>query len=530
MAAFDVAQGLVPELIAQHGRWQADKPAAVCGDETLSWADFDRRTNQIGRALLANGLESGQRLAVLMSNSLDMLEVLFGAGKAGLCVVPLNLSIADAALAAMIRDSDARAVVASGAERDRVDALLAQGELSVALHRIGTSAPRAGWGDLRRLRDAQPFHVPPVAVAPQAECNIIYSSGTTGLPKGIVHSHQCRLHWAQDMAIALRYHSGAITVLSLGLYSNISWVAMLATILVGGTMVIMPAFGASGLLQQVERHRISHGAFVPVQLQRLLDCPDLGLRDLRSLQTIMCCGSPLPAPVKRAARDRLGCDLIELYGLTEGIVTVLSPEDFDSHLDSVGKPIPGQEIRILGADDHEVAAGEPGEVAGYGRLAMDGYHRRPEANSEATWRDSEGRRWLRSGDIGRIDSSGFLHIVDRKKDMIISGGQNIYAVDVESVLVQHPQVAEVAVVGAPSERWGETPIAIVVPRARAAGQDVIPDDSAAEALRQWANARLGKQQRIHRVFYRDSLPRNPNGKILKRELRRELAESGAGNA
>ena len=529
MGAFDIAQGLISELIAQHGRWQADKPAVVCGDEVLSWTAWDRRTNQVGRALLANGLEPGQRVAVLMSNSLDMLDVLFGAGKAGLCVVPLNLSVTDAALAAMIRDSDARAVVASGEQRDRVDALLAQGVLTTSQQRIGCGASRAGWQDLHRLRDAQSHGVLPAAVAPQAECNIIYSSGTTGLPKGIVHSHQCRLHWAQDMAIALRYHSGAVTVLSLGLYSNISWVSMLATILVGGTMVIMPAFSAAGLLEQVERHRITHGAFVPVQLQRLLESPALGAHDVRSLQSIMCCGSPLPAPVKRAARDRLGCDLIELYGLTEGIVTVLAPEDFDSHLESVGKPIPGQEIRILDAKDREVAAGEPGEVVGYGRLAMDGYHQRPEANKEATWVGGDGRRWLRSGDIGRIDSGGFLYIVDRKKDMIISGGQNIYAVDIESVLVQHPSVAEVAVVGAPSKRWGETPVAIVVPRARAAGDAAVTDSSEAEGLRQWANSRLGKQQRIHRIFYRESLPRNPNGKILKRELRRELTESGAGN-
>jgi len=231
----------------------------------------------------------------------------------------------------------------------------------------------------------------------------------------------------------------------------------------------------------------------------------------------MCCGSPLAPALKRATRDRLECDLIELYGLTEGIITTLAPEDFDRKIESVGKPIPGQQLKLVDNDGRETAPGESGEIVGYGRLVMEHYHNRPDATAEATWTDELGRRWLRTGDIGRLDEDGFLYIVDRKKDMILSGGQNVYPGDIEAVMLSHPDVAEVAVIAVPSERWGEAPMAVVVPRA---GSSIEP-----AALVAWTNARVGKQQRVSRIVLRDSLPRNPNGKILKRELRAEYVSA-----
>ena len=360
--------------------------------------------------------------------------------------------------------------------------------------------------------------MPTARVAAEDECNVIYSSGTTALPKGIVHTHACRLNWATDLGLALRYHSGAVTVCSVGLYSNIMWAAMLATVLVGGTIVVLPAFTPEALLAAIERHRVSHGAFVPVQLQRLLEA-DLEARDLGSLETLMCCGSPLPPAVKRDVPRRLGCDLIELYGLTEGLITTLDPEDFERKLESVGRPIPGQQLMLLDGDDRPVRPGEAGEIVGLGRLTMTGYLNRPDATQEATWVDPQGRRWLRTGDIGRLDDEGFLYLVDRKKDMILSGGQNVYPADLEAVLLQHPDVAEAAVIGIPSERWGETPLALVVSRTPG-GDDDAAGDARARGLRDWANARLGRQQRIAELRFVAALPRNPNGKILKRELRR----------
>jgi acyl-CoA synthetase (AMP-forming)/AMP-acid ligase II len=520
VGAYDVPRPLIPDLIAQHGRWQGGKVAVICGERRWNWTEFDRATCRVANGLAALGLAPGDRAAVLMGNGLEMLATLFGAGRAGVSVVPLNVSVSDEAVAAMIVDSGARAVFAAGTHCARIDTLVVSGKLPVAILRVGVDHPDAsGWIDFAAWQDAQSAAPPTVRVEPATECNIIYSSGTTGIPKGIVHSHACRQHWAEDMALALRYHSGAVTVCSLGLYSNISWVSMLATILVGGTLVLMPAFSAAALVEEIERHGVSHGSFVPVQFQRILELPGLAQRRIGSLQAIMCCGSPLAPELKRATRDALCCELIELYGLTEGIVTTLAPEDFDRKLESVGKPIPGQQLGLVGDDDELAAPGQPGEIVGYGRLVMDGYHGRPEATAEATWTDSDGRRWLRTGDIGRLDEEGFLYIVDRKKDMILSGGQNVYPADIEAVLHGRGDLLESAVIGIPSRRWGETPLAVVVPRAGAAPE---PDE-----LRNWLNARVGRQQRVCGVVLRAALPRNPNGKVLKRELRTEYAALAA---
>jgi long-chain acyl-CoA synthetase len=517
MGWYDVPRPIVPDLIVQHGRNQARKPALLEGSRRLDWAGFDAATNRVANGLQGLGLAPGRRLAVLMSNSIEMALTLFGAGKAGVSVVPLNTSVPDAAVASMIRDSDAVAVAASGEHCRRIDALVAAGELPGGLVRMGVGAPAdAGWLDFSTWQAAAPASRPDAGATPGTECNIIYSSGTTGLPKGIVHTHACRMRWATDLAIALRYHSGATTVCSLGLYSNISWVAMLCTVLVGGTIVVMPSFSAEALADTVARYRVTHGAFVPVQLQRLMDLPDVGTRDFGSLQAIMCCGSPLPPALKRRTRDTLGCELIELYGLTEGIVTTLAPEDFDRKLESVGKPIPGQQLKLVRDDDREAGPGEPGEICGYGRLVMEGYHGRPEATAEATWVDPEGRRWLRTGDIGRLDDEGFLYIVDRKKDMILSGSQNVYPVDIEMVMLEHAAVREVAVVGIPSTRWGETPLAVVVPAVAVDADELVA----------WTNSRVGRQQRIAGAVFVEELPRNPNGKILKRELRKAYAAHG----
>jgi acyl-CoA synthetase (AMP-forming)/AMP-acid ligase II len=504
----------LPDLVALHGKWRAARTAVIEGDRRLTWREFERETARAASGLETLGLNSGDRVALLMDNSLEMTVLLFGIMRSGCVAVPLNISIPDSAVAGMIGDAQARAVFASERHRARIDALRSISDAVAGAARVGLGDNRAGWIDFDHWLqcEAPDWHG---AVDPQQECNIIYSSGTTGVPKGIVHTHACRMHWATELGLVLRYRSDCITLCSLGLFSNITWVAMLCTVLVGGTMVISPQFNAAAAVDLIERERVTHGTFVPVQLERLLAVPNLNSRDLSSLDTLMCCGSPLPLEVKRKFPKTFGCQLIELYGLTEGLCTVLCPEDFAAKIESVGKPFIGTDLRIIGEDDGEQPAGQTGEIVGFGPLLMSGYHHNDAASLDATWTDAQGQRWLRTGDLGRLDADGFLYIVDRKKDMILSGGQNIYPADIEAVMRSHPHVSDVAVIGVRSFQWGETPVAVVVPAANV--------DLAADQLMEWTNARVGKQQRIRGVVSRATLPRNANGKVLKRELRQELA-------
>jgi acyl-CoA synthetase (AMP-forming)/AMP-acid ligase II len=515
MTWFQAPAPLVPDLIAQNGRWLAGQSALIDGSLRLSWGEFAADTARVANALLKRGLARGERVAVLMDSRYETVLVLFGIICAGGVAVPLNVSVPDSSVADMCADAACVVVFASGAHCARIDALRARGELRDGYF-VGCDSPADGWLEFAAFLANEPDTLPAVQIAPEDECNLIYSSGTTALPKGIVHTHECRMRWAYDAAIALRYRSGCRTLCSLGLYSNISWVSMLATMLVGGTLVLQRSFSPPETLAIIEAECITHGAFVPVQLQRLLGFPERQRFRADSLEALMCCGSPLPVTVKSQFVREFGCDLIELYGLTEGLMTILQPEDFERKLASVGKPVLGADIRILGEDDRDVATGETGEIVGRGRLIMAGYHGREQANHESTWIDEVGRQWLRTGDVGRLDEERFLYIVDRKKDMIISGGQNIYPTDIEAVIRNHAAVADVAVIGVPSERWGETPLAVVV--LHVAGSLTAPE------LLAWTNSRVGKQQRISAVVLRESLPRNPNGKVLKRQLREAYAQ------
>jgi acyl-CoA synthetase (AMP-forming)/AMP-acid ligase II len=513
MTWFAPRETTLADLIRLHGRWRAGRDALIVGERRLDWGEFERATARIANGLAALGLVTGDRIVLLMDNSLEMALLLFGIIREGCVAVPLNVSVPDAAVGAMIEDAGVRAIFASGAHCARIDALSEHSARTAAACRVAVGATPPGWIRFDDWHGAQ-SHDLATRVQPEQECNVIYSSGTTGIPKGIVHTHRCRMSWAADLAQVLRYRSDCVTLCSLGLYSNITWVAMLCAVYVGGTMVVMPSFRPGSALDLIERERITHGTVVPLQIERMLAEPALAGRDFTSLDTFMCCGSPLDLGLKRGFPERFGCRLIELYGLTEGVCTVLAPEDFERKTASVGKPFLGTDLKILDEDDRDLPAGATGEIVGRGPLLMAGYLNRDAASAEATWTDAAGERWLRTGDLGRLDEEGFLYVVDRKKDMILSGGQNIYPADIEGVMREHPQVVEVAVIGLRSRKWGETPVAIVV---AAPGTHPRPEE-----LREWTNARVGKQQRLADVILRGSLPRNPNGKILKRELRAEF--------
>ncbi len=515
MTWFTAAEPHLPELVRLNARWRPQKLAVVAGDETWNWQDFAGHSARMAAALAGLGLNTGDRVIILMNNGLPMLQAILGAVWGGYVAVPLNVSVAEDGIAKMIADCDAAAIIASDRHIMRIDSIRGKFSARLQKHLVAHGHAPVHWQQMSEMLSSASASHPIAAIATTDPCNIIYSSGTTGMPKGIVHSHACRVAWAYDMSIALRYDSDARTLISLGLYSNITWVTMLSTILCAGTIFLMDEFDAGSCLKMIDDQKITHAGMVPIQFQRMLTSADFDSHDLGSIRALMCCGSPLQPELKKQIIERIPGDFIELYGLTEGIVTIQDPAEAINNLSSVGRPCPGQDICIVDADDNEVPVGESGEILGRGRLLMSGYLNRNDANEEATRTDDKGRRWLRTGDIGRVDSDGNLYIVDRKKDMIISGGQNIYPADIEAVIATHESVEDVAVIGVSSERWGETPLAVIV-----------SNDSTVDTkkLTQWVNARLGKQQRIRDVRLVDELPRNPNGKVLKRELRKLFAD------
>lgn len=508
MTSFDTSAPLLPEILALHGKWKGRKPAIICGDTYLNWHSFNIETNKVANALTAANIGPGNTVGVVMSNCIEMVEVLVGVMKSGACSVPINLSVTDGALAAMLRDADVKLIFTTPEHKARVAALNASNHDADI---IDTAE------NYQSFKSSASATNPTIHIQEDAPLNIIYSSGTTGMPKGIVHTHRGRRDWAYDLSIALRYSSAARTLCTIGLYSNISWVGMLCTLLAGGTLVIEKSFDARSALRTIEARKITNFAMVPIQLQRMYEMVQEETYDLSSVSAIMSCGSPLHAELKSDLFKLLGDTVvIELFGLTEGIITTLDPEEAQGRMASVGKPLIGTDIKIIGDDDQEVMAGQSGEIVGCGRIVMPGYLNQPDATHEATWVDENGKAWLRTGDIGQLDDEGYLYIVDRKKDMILSGGQNIYPQDIEALLIKHADISDVAVIGVPCPRWGETPLAVIVPKT-GAQIDV-------QGIQSWANGQLGKQQRIAHVVFTEDLPRNPNGKILKRELRTQYKD------
>jgi acyl-CoA synthetase (AMP-forming)/AMP-acid ligase II len=381
-----------------------------------------------------------------------------------------------------------------------------------AERRIAVGFEAEGWTDYEAFI-AEASEEPRFAkTTGEDECVIIYSSGTTGVPKGIVHTHHTRTIMTMGLAALFRIHSGSTIVLTTPLFSNATWATLLPTMAMGGVTVLMPAFDPETLLQAIVAERATHLFLVPTQYQGLLDHPAFAGTDLSSLQIMISMGSALPLPLKRRILDEMSPNLLELYGCTEGPATVLMPEEVLRKTGSVGRPAGGTDIRIIDDDDNELPWGEPGEIVGITSGAMKHYHNRPDATAETVWLNEYGEPYIRTGDIGRFDEDGFLYILDRKKDMIVSGGANVFAADIEEVLVEHPEVFEAAVIAVPHPKWIETPLALVRPTP---GSTPDPDE-----IKEWLNQRVGKVQRVSAVELREEeFPRNALGKMLKRELR-----------
>ena len=500
--------GSLPEFVALQATHRPHHTALILEEVQLSYAQLRLGMERVAASLQRDGFGPGDVLALCAGTSMEYVMAYLGALRAGVAVAPLAPSATAEHLSAMLSNCGARLVL-----RDREVAAQWPLQAGATLRCVALDdSPEAGelWSTWLAAPELSPA---PIAPQPDWPFNVIYSSGTTGVPKGIVQSWAMR--WAHlRRAVTNGYGPDSISLCATPLYSNTTLVAALPTLALGGTLVLMRKFDAAHYLQLAEQHRATHTMLVPVQYQRLMACPSFDSTNLSLLKNKFCTSAPFNAKLKAEVLQRWPGRLIEYYGLTEGGVRCeLHCHDHPNKLHTVGCPGEGADIRFIDEQGQQIPKGELGEIVGESAGMMTGYYRLPEKTREAEWFDAQGKRFIRSGDVGRMDEDGFIVLGDRKKDMIITGGFNVYPSDIEEKLVQHPDVQECAVVGVPSEQWGETPVAFVVPRSGTSAQ--------AQVLREWLNARVGKTQRVADVRLVDALPRSEIGKVLKRQLRDE---------
>jgi long-chain acyl-CoA synthetase len=498
--------GLLP---AHHARFRGDHIAVVFDGKRLTFAEFDRRINRAANALAAAGIRKGDRFATVLPNSLELLELYWAAAKTGAVIVPLPTLLRGPGLSSLLSDSGSTAVVANAACAPLLDDV--RGELAgIAAGRwfLAGGESRPGWARWdRALAEAEDAPPRGVEIRPDDPYNIIYSSGTTGLPKGIVHTHRIRVAYCTLFASAWRMTPESVVLHAGSIVFNGAFLTLMPWMYLGTTYVLQKQFEPERFIEAVRTENATHVMMVPSQIVALLRSPAFTDEALSSLEMICSVGAPLHDEHKHELERRLPHCLYELYGLTEGFVTILDRDAPREKRGSVGVPPQFFEMRIVTADGRDAAPGEVGEIVGRGPILMAGYYRRPEQTAEAV-RDG----WLYSGDLGYADEDGYLHLVDRKKDMICSGGINVFPRDIEEVAVRHPAVREVAVFGVPDEKWGEAPLAAVVLRESGA--------VSAEALRAWINERVpASYQRVCGVVFYEDFPRSAAGKTLKREMR-----------
>jgi acyl-CoA synthetase (AMP-forming)/AMP-acid ligase II len=504
--------GSLPELVARQAARRPDHAALILDDRRLDYAALAAGMNRVALSLQRHGLIPGDVMAICAGTSFEYVLAFLGALRAGVAVALLAPSATPEHLSAMLENSGAKLVLRDRAVAAEWPARAGQNPQCVALD----DAPEAGqpWSQwLARDDGAQPA---PIAPQPDWTFNVIYSSGTTGVPKGIVQPWSMRWSHVQR-AVRNGYGPDAVTLCSTPLYSNTTLGSALPTLGLGGTLVLMRKFDPARYLELAQRHGATHTMLVPVQYRRLMQCPEFDHADLSRLRHKFSTSAPFSAALKAEVLRRWPGKLTEYYGLTEGgIRCELRCHEHPDKLHTVGRPPADSELRFIDEQGRELPAGEQGEIVGRTAGMMSGYYRQPEKTREAEWFDAQGRRFIRSGDVGRLDEDGFLVLGDRKKDMVISGGFNVYPSDIEAVLARHPRVSECAVIGVPSEQWGETPVAYVVPKPGAEAQE----------LRDWLNARVGKTQRVAEVRLVESLPRSEIGKVLKRALREQYLQAG----
>ena len=509
----------IADILRANAAATPDAPAIIEADAVTSFAALDRLANRVANALARDGVRPGDRVAFLGSNSPAFLAVLYGAAKMGAIPTALNNRLAPAEISHILADAQPSVVVVGAGDDQHLPAAAP----TVGLLRLvtgGDASEQTGataWADW--LLDVATTD-PGVRQDVDDTAVIFYTSGTTGPAKGIELTGRNIGIALSPLQHTIKLDRSSVATAPIPFFHIAGIGLALVATLNGSALLLESAASLPDLVELWQRHRVSHAVVVPAVLQVLINVPGVAGADFSALKYLIYGAAPIPVPVLTRATEIFGCSFVQSYGLTEstGGITILTPQDhrpapgLEKRLQSVGRPLPGSQVRIVDpVTMEELPAGQRGEVLIGGDLVMKGYWRRPEATLATILPGG----WLRTGDGGSLDADGYLFLHDRIKDMIVSGAENIYPAEVESVLSGHPDIAEIAVVGVPSQRWGESPFAIAVARTGS--------EPSAQEIITWARERLAHFKCPVGVRFVDALPRTASGKIRKADLRRQLA-------
>jgi acyl-CoA synthetase (AMP-forming)/AMP-acid ligase II len=496
-------------------REQPDAECVVFAGRTFTFGEVRAEADRIANGLVAAGIEPGDRVAILAKNCPEMVSFYFGAFKAGAVPVPLNYRLAPAEWAFIVNDAGARMLIARGEYVGAVDAVRADMPTVGQWLAIGAPPP-SGWQAWDAWLAAQPATAAARHIAADADAYQMYTSGTTGHPKGAVLQHRAVCSNVVQMMPIVNVQAGERYLIVAPLYHAAAAISMFVALSRGASLYVQEDFVPSEVVRALSEERLVVALLVPAMIQAcLVMVPDVAERRYDALRVVIYGASPIAAETLRRAMSIFQCGFAQGFGMTEttAVLTVLTVDDHRHALAerpelllSAGRPLLGTEVRIVDEQDQPVPTGAIGEIAARGPQIMRGYWNLAEASAKAL-----AGGWMHTGDAGRLDEQGYLFIEDRVKDMIVSGGENVYPREVENILFQHPAVADAAVIGVPDPRWGEAVKAIVVVKAGAS--------VTAEALIAFCRDQLGGYKLPRSVDFADALPRNPSGKVLKRELR-----------
>jgi long-chain acyl-CoA synthetase len=503
------------DIARLQARRRGDATALTFEGRAVSYAAFDRHASQVANGLIGLGVKPGDRVTYLGKNSDLYFEALFGATKAGAVMAPINWRLAPPEVRYIVGDAAAKVLFVGPEFIEQAVALLP--ELTTVEHVIAMEGAAGGWPSFEAWRDAQDATDPNLAIDYEDVALQLYTSGTTGYPKGAMLSHRAmlkpRILQKQADDEWNRWGEGEVSLVAMPVFhiGGTGWGIM--GLYNGAKGVVAREFDPNKVLDFIEADRISKMFMVPSAMQIVVRQPRAREVDYSCLKFMMYGASPIPLDLLKECMEVFGCGFVQMYGMTEtnGTIVALPPEDHDPkgnpRMRSAGKALPGVEIAIWDEAGHPVPTGQVGEIVTRSPANMTGYWNKPDATAKTI--DAAG--WLRTGDAGYLDADGYVFIHDRVKDMIISGGENVYPAEVENAIFGHPAVADVGVIGVPDEKWGEAVKAVVAlkPGAEATPAEIIA----------WARERIAAFKCPKSVDFVDAVPRNPSGKILRRELR-----------